>query len=87
MSRDDIKGSIREFFERDLLKRSQVDHVSDNDNVISSGVVDSLGIVKIISYLENTFSIVIDDTDLVMENFETIESIATFVERCKSRQG
>ncbi len=85
MSRDKIIDSIREFFETDLLKRSQVDHVSNNDNVISAGIVDSLGIVMIISYLENAFSVEIDDSDLVMENFETIESIATFVENFKNR--
>jgi acyl carrier protein len=85
MNRAAIIESIRGFFETDLLKRSQVDHVSNSDNVISAGIVDSLGIVKIISYLENAFSVEIDDSDLVMENFETIESMATFVENCKKR--
>jgi acyl carrier protein len=85
MNRAAIIESIRGFFETDLLKRSQVDHVSNSDNVISAGIVDSLGIVKIISYLENAFSVEIDDSDLVMENFETIESMATFVGNCKNR--
>ncbi len=85
MNRTAIIESIRGFFETDLLNRSQVDHVSNSENVISAGIVDSLGIVKIISYLENAFSLEIDDSDLVMENFETIESMATFVENCKNR--
>ena len=86
MKREMIIESIRSFFETDLLKRSNVEHVSNTDNVISAGIVDSLGIVKIISYLEDTFSVAIDDSDLVMENFETIESMATFVENCRDRQ-
>ena len=86
MSREMVIESIRGFFETDLLKRSKVDHVSNDDNVIAAGIVDSLGIVKIISYLEDAFSVEIDDADLVMENFETIESMATFVENCRARQ-
>lgn len=85
MNREMVIESIRGFFETDLLKRSKVDHVSNSDNVIAAGIVDSLGIVKIISYLEDTFSVEIDDADLVMENFETIESMATFVENCRNR--
>ena len=85
MDRVMVVEAIRSFFETDLLKRSKVDHVSNNDNVIAAGIVDSLGIIKIISYLEDTFSVEIDDSDLVMENFETIESIATFVENCRDR--
>lgn len=86
MDRVRITESIRVFFERDLLKRSQVDHVSDTDNVISAGIVDSLGMIKVISYLEDTFSIKVDDADLVMENFESIESIAGFVEKIRQRE-
>ena len=85
MNREMVVESIRGFFETDLLKRSQVEHVSNGDNVIAAGIVDSLGIIKIISYLEDTFSVEIDDSDLVMENFETIESMATFVENCRNR--
>lgn len=80
MNRENIVESIRRFFEKDLLKRSKIEQLSNNDNVIAAGVVDSLGIIKVISFLEDTFSVVIEDSDLVMENFETIESIATFVE-------
>jgi acyl carrier protein len=85
MSRDMFVESIRRYFETDLLKRSKIDHIGINDNVIASGLVDSLGIIKIIAFLEETFSIKIDDSDLVFENFETIESIATFAQNCKNR--
>jgi acyl carrier protein len=47
--------------------------------LLEKEVVDSLGIFKIISFLETTYDIEIDDDDLVPDNFESIEKISGLV--------
>lgn len=60
--------------------------IDPRDSLIESGIMDSMGLVSLLSYLEQEFSISIDGDELVPENFETIESIASFVHR-KLRPG
>jgi acyl carrier protein len=49
--------------------------------LIESGIVDSLGIMKLLQYLEDEFSIRIGDDELRPENFETLGRIVSLVEQ------
>jgi acyl carrier protein len=79
----DERRLIREFITTQLAKRSEHRNIGDRDDVISMGVIDSLGIMHLIAYLESTFELRIRDDEIVPENFSSIEAIATFVERCR----
>ncbi len=73
------KQLIKEFIQSELVSDRTDDHLSNTDNLIESGIIDSLGIMRLIAYLEKTYSIKITDDDLVVDNFETIEAISTFL--------
>ena len=47
--------------------------------LLAREVLDSMGIFQLVAFLEHDFGILIDDEDLVPENFESIGSIARFV--------
>lgn len=49
------------------------------DQLLESGVVDSLGVIDLVTFMEQEFSIIIVDEELVPENFQTIEQLAAFV--------
>jgi acyl carrier protein len=53
--------------------------LTDADNLLETGVVDSLGILEVVTFLENEFKLGVSDEDLVPENFQNITSIAAFV--------
>jgi acyl carrier protein len=56
-------------------------NIHNNDPLLVNGIIDSLGILEIIGYLEKEFKISVADEELVPENFDTIESIAAFVQQ------
>jgi acyl carrier protein len=56
-------------------------NIRNDDPLLISGIIDSLGVLEIISYLEKEFKISVADEELVPENFHTIESIAAFVQQ------
>ena len=70
---------IKKFIQSELVKDSADVDLSITDNLIETGIIDSLGIQQLIAYLEETFSIQITDDDLIADNFETIEAISTFL--------
>ncbi|WP_265445346.1 acyl carrier protein [Flexivirga meconopsidis] len=53
-------------------------------DLLNSAILDSLGMLKMIAWIETTFDAVISDQDLDPENFRSIGSIAEFVERAGS---
>ena len=48
---------------------------------MKSGVVDSLGIVKLLAFIEQKFRVELQDEDFVPENFETINSMLNLIEK------
>ena len=59
--------------------------LSNDDPLLENGIVDSLGVLDIVSFLETEFGIAASDDELVPENFRTIQSIAGFVEKKQNR--
>ena len=73
-----IKEQIRQFV-LDYASGRGITSVSDSESLLKNQVVDSLGAFRMIAFLEETFPLTIEDTDMAPENFETINDIETFV--------
>ena len=73
-----VKDRIREFVQRYAQERG-VTVVADGESLIQNGVVDSLGIFKLVAFLEETFSVRIPDEEIVFENLESVDRIEKFV--------
>jgi methoxymalonate biosynthesis acyl carrier protein len=69
-----------EFVKKDLARGKGVTDLSEADDLVEAEVMDSLGIMKLILFLEENFGIKISDEDLTLENFRSIETIYSLVE-------
>jgi len=75
---DAVLSSIRQFVaEKFPLARKR--GIQDNDSLVAGGIVDSLGILEIVTFLEESFAFTLDDDEVVADNFDTIAAIANFV--------
>jgi acyl carrier protein len=54
--------------------------IGDRDPLLGNGILDSLGILEVVAFVESEFDITVADEDLLPESFESISSIARFVE-------
>ncbi len=73
--------TIRDFITQDILHGALKTPLTDQDQLIESGIIDSLGIMTLLSFLEEKFSIQIPSEDLMPENFSSISSITALIER------
>ena len=70
---------LREF----ILKRfplARKRQIGNSDPLLESGLLDSMGVLEVVTFLEESYSIIISDEDLVPEKFQTIDCIAAFVQ-------
>jgi acyl carrier protein len=66
-------------FEKFPLARKR--QLNNDASLLETGIVDSIGILEIVAFLEQEFAVRIEDEDLVPENFGTIANITSFVAR------
>jgi acyl carrier protein len=53
--------------------------VKDDENLLQTNIIDSLGSFRMIAFLEETFLFTIEDTDMVPENFQTLNAVEIFI--------
>lgn len=74
-----IQEKVKEF----ILKTSYIsgDQVKNDSLIFADGIMDSMGFISIISFIEDDFSIETLDNELLESNFESINAISNFVYR------
>ena len=84
MEQDTI--TIRDKVNQYVIEHTFADkHKIQNDSLIfREGFFDSMGFIMLITFIEEQFSIRINDDELVEENFESINAITDFIVRKKS---
>lgn len=75
----EIQTIVREFIETNFWVGD--DGVGDDDSLLESGILDSTGVVEVVTFLEAKFGIAVADDEIVPENLETITRMSTFVSR------
>jgi acyl carrier protein len=79
MAGNHVSTQIRKFI-LDKFPLARKQQIKDSDPLLESGVLDSLGVLDLVSFVEQEFSVHVADEELVPENFQTIDRIAAFVE-------
>jgi acyl carrier protein len=75
------KEIIQEFISHELLHDAMGTPLQDEDQLIESGIIDSLGIMTLLVFVEEKFSLQIPSEDLVPENFDSITTISNLIDR------
>lgn len=71
----DIFTTLVEFIKENfIIGRSDI-NIDPDVSLIESGIMDSTGVLELVEYLESTYSIKIEDEELIPENLETINNI------------
>ncbi|MGH9431206.1 MAG: phosphopantetheine-binding protein [Terriglobia bacterium] len=73
------KEQIRQFI-LESAQRKGVTTLADDESLSQNGVMDSLVIFRLVSFLEETFNLRVADEEIVDENFQSINGIEKFVE-------
>ncbi len=81
-----IRRELREFVVDNFLLGHDDVGLTDDMSFLDHGIVDSTGVLELVSFLEARYAITLDDEDLVPENLDTIDNLVAFLDR-KLRPG
>jgi acyl carrier protein len=72
-TRDKVRGFISETF--------FVEDFADEDSFLKNRIVDSTGMMELVTFLEDEFHFKVADGELVPENLDSVQNVCAFVER------
>ncbi|MER7847457.1 phosphopantetheine-binding protein [Kitasatospora sp. NPDC096077] len=72
--------AVKAFIVEEFLPDVPVGELADDLDLLENGIVDSLGLLKVIAWLEDRYGIDADTVDLDPESFTTVATIAAFIE-------
>ena len=80
MTKDDISKTVKRFILDEFLPGESPSALEGTTPLISGGIIDSIGTIKLVNFLEETYSIKFKAHEF-KDNLDTIESIVGIVEK------
>ncbi|PPK68417.1 acyl carrier protein [Actinokineospora auranticolor] len=75
----DPTGEVTRFVLTEFLPDVAADRLDPDEDLVASGVIDSLGLLKLIAWLADRFAVPVDEVDLDPDAFRSVAAIAAFV--------
>lgn len=76
-----IKPRIRDYILQNLLFSDDPAELPDDASLLDRGIIDSTGVLEVVMFIEETFGLHVKASDMLPENFDTVDAIVAFVER------
>jgi len=76
----DNKTKIRAFIVENFLFGND-DGLKDETSFLEEGIIDSTGVLELVTFLEEEFEIAIDDEELIPENLDSINNVTAYLEK------
>jgi acyl carrier protein len=74
-----VETVINAYVSRELVQDPALLPLADDTSLLETGILDSLGLLKLVVFLEERFGIAMGDTDLLPENFASVNAICDYV--------
>jgi len=76
-----ISEKLEKFIFTEIVAKLGKQALKPEEDLLEQGIIDSLGIVKLVSFMEEAFNLTIDDDEILPENFQSLNSIVRLVEQ------
>jgi acyl carrier protein len=79
----DVTQAIRAFLADKVVDQQ----IGENDELLEGGILDSVGVLGLVTQIEESFGVHIEPADLNEDNFHNIKAISQMVNRLRSQEG
>jgi acyl carrier protein len=76
-----VKEKIREYVAENFLLSSNGFDLGDDESFLEAGVVDSLGVLELVTFVEENYNVRVPDDEIVPGNFDSVDKLAAYIGR------
>jgi len=79
MRQQEVLNRVREFVRQNFLYASPDAQLADSDQLLEAGVVDSMGVIEMLEFIQHEFGVTVPDEDVTEANLGSMSAIAAYV--------
>lgn len=80
-----VENRVRGYILENLLFTSDGSELKNDASLLDLGIIDSTGVLELVTFLEDSFGVKVQDSQMLPENFDTVDNIVRFVGRLQSQ--
>ena len=75
--------NLKEYIVSEFIPNGHTDEIQDDMDLLQSGILDSLALLKLVAFIEDKFNIALDPDEIDPENLKSINSISNLITKKK----
>jgi acyl carrier protein len=76
----DKQAVLMDYVKKELMKGRNA-NLTTEDDLLSAGIIDSLGVLQLVGFIEERFGYQVPDEDVVYENFYSVQALANYLDK------
>ena len=80
---NDLEQQIRTYIAQNILFSGNSYPYADEVSFLDQGIVDSMNVLELVTFIEDRYGVQVDDRDIVPDNFDSVSRLAAYVRRKK----
>jgi acyl carrier protein len=73
-----MENVINDYISREIVQDPAVLPLSNDTSLLRGGILDSLSLLRLVVFLQDRFQLTVDETDLLPENFDSVDAICAY---------
>ena len=79
-----IKEQLKDYIARNLLFSDNGFKYDDDDSFLEEGIVDSIGVLELVAFVDETFGVEVEDHEVTPDNFDSVNKLTAYVQSKQS---
>lgn len=75
-----VQDEVRNFVVENFLFGENPESLLNNDSFLETGIIDSTGVLELVAFVEDNYSVEVNDDELIPENLDSIDRLINFIE-------
>ena len=82
-----VEEKIRKFILDNYLYTDDQSKLKDDESFLEKGIIDSTGVLEVISFLETDFGVTVTDEEMIPENLDSVRNLAAYINAKRANTG
>ena len=75
-----IKEQLKDYIAKNLLFSDDGFKYDDNASFLEEGIVDSIGVLELVAFVDETFGVEVEDHEVTPDNFDSVNNLAAYIQ-------
>ncbi|MBU8871971.1 MAG: acyl carrier protein [Gemmatimonadales bacterium] len=80
----ETRDAVRNYIIENFLFGDATPLQQDKMSLLDEGIIDSVGVMELVAFLEQDFELSVDDEDLIPENLDSVDNLVAYIARKKA---